>query len=165
MKSVKDATLSGAKWGAIEKFSVQGIRFVLSLIMARLLAPDAYGQVSMIMIFIVISDTLVDSGFSNALIRKKDHSEADFSTVFYCNLAISVFCYICLFFLAPCIAEFFDMPILKSLLRVQSVSVIINAFLAVQVARLTINLNFSALAKCNLFASIFSGILGVLLAY
>lgn len=66
MKSVKEATLSGAKWGMIEKLSVQGIRFILSLIMARLLSPGDYGQISMIVVFIVFSDVLVDCGFNNA---------------------------------------------------------------------------------------------------
>lgn len=165
MTLIKDATLSGAKWGAIEKFSVQGIRFVLSLIMARLLAPTDYGQVSIIMIFIMLSDTLVDSGFNNALIRKKNHTEEDYSTVFYFNVIIALVCYGVLWFMAPFVAKFFNMPLLCSLLRVQSLSVIINSLLAVQVSRLTIALNFRALAKCSLMASLLSGVVGVALAY
>lgn len=165
MKSIKETTLSGAKWGAIEKFSVQGIRFILGLIMARLLSPSDYGQVSMMMFFIVISDVLVDSGFNNALIRKKEQTEEDYSTVFYFNLCIAFICYILLYLIAPWVAIFFDMPLLQSLLRLQSLSIIINALLAVQVARLTIELNFKAIAKCNLISSLISGILGVLLAY
>lgn len=165
MKSVKEATISGAKWGAIEKFSIQGIRFILGLIMARLLSPSDYGQVSMIMFFIVISDTLVDSGFNNALIRKKEQTQDDYSTAFYFNLIIAITCYVILWLIAPWVANFFNMPLLKSLLRLQSISVILNSLLAVQTAKLTIELNFKALAKCNLISSLISGILGVILAY
>lgn len=165
MQSVKQATISGVKWGVIEKFSVQGVRFILGLIMARLLCPDDYGAVSMITIFITISEVFVDSGFNNALIRKKEHTEADYSTVFFFNFAIAVTCYLILFFASPLVASFYNMPILCDVLRVQSFSLIINAILAIQVARLTIDLNFKALAKCNFFSSIGSGLIGVALAY
>lgn len=106
MKSVKEATLSGAKWGMIEKLSVQGIRFILSLIMARLLSPGDYGQVSMIVVFIVFSDVLVDCGFNNALIRKKERTQDDYSTVFYFNTIIAIVCYGLLFLIAPFVADF-----------------------------------------------------------
>ena len=134
MKSVKEATLSGAKWGMIEKLSVQGIRFILSLIMARLLSPGDYGQISMIVVFIVFSDVLVDCGFNNALIRKKERTQDDYSTVFYFNTAIAIVCYGLLFFIAPFVAEFFKMPILKALLRVQALSVILNAFKSTRIS-------------------------------
>lgn len=165
MKSVKEATLSGAKWGMIEKLSVQGIRFILSLIMARLLSPGDYGQISMIVVFIVFSDVLVDCGFNNALIRKKERTQDDYSTVFYFNTAIAIVCYGLLFFIAPFVAEFFKMPILKALLRVQALSVILNALFAVQLAKLTAELNFRAIAKCNFISSLFSGCIGIIFAY
>lgn len=165
MKSVKEATISSAKWGAIEKFSIQGIRFILGLIMARLLSPTDYGQISLIMLFIVISDVLVDSGFTNALIRKSNHVKQDFSTAFYFNFGIAVLCYVILFLISPWIAEFFNVPILKPLIRVQAISIIINSLVAVQLAMLTIKLDFKAIAKCNMTASIVSGIVGVVLAY
>lgn len=165
MKSVKEATISSAKWATIERFSLQGIRFILGLIMARLLSPSDYGQISMIVLFIGFGDVLVDSGFSSALIRKKSHSECDFSTVFFSNLAISIFCYSVLFFSAPYIADFFNMPLLCPLLRVQSITLIIYAFYTVQLARLTIALDFKTIAKCNLISSLCSGIIGIYFAY
>lgn len=165
MSGVREATLSGAKWGMIEKFSVMGARFIIGLIMARLLSPDDYGQVAVITVFILIGDTLVDSGFGNALIRKKDHNPVDFSTVFYTNLLISLGCYAILFFAAPYVAEFFKMPIVASLLRVQSISLVINALFAVQISKLTIELNFRAMALINFMASLLSGIVGIALAY
>ena len=165
MQSVKQATISGAKWGFIEKFSIQGVRFILGMIMARFLCPEDYGAVSMITVFITISEVFVDSGFNNALIRKKEHTESDYSTVFYFNFAIAIVCYLLLFFASPYVAVFYNMPILCDVLRVQSLSLIINAILAIQVARLTIDLNFKALAKCNFISSIGSGVIGVALAY
>ncbi|MBR3744622.1 MAG: lipopolysaccharide biosynthesis protein [Bacteroidales bacterium] len=133
--------------------------------MARLLCPDDYGAISMITVFISIGEVFVDSGFNNALIRQKNHSEEDYSTVFYFNLAISLVCYAILFFASPYVASFYKMPILCDVLRIQSVSLIINALLAVQVAKLTVELNFKALAKCNFISSVLSGVVGVCLAY
>lgn len=165
MESVKQATLSGAKWGTIEKLAVQGIRFVLGIIMARLLAPGDYGIISMLTVFIVLSETFIDGGFNTALIRKKEHNQEDYSTVFYFNLGISLFCYAVLFIAAPFVSSFFNMDILCPVLRVQSVSLIINALMAVQVTRLAIELNFKAIAIRALLASLISGLAGVALAY
>lgn len=165
MDSVKQATLNSAKWGFIEKFSIQGIRFVLGLIMARLLSPDDYGAVAMITIFLVLSETFVDSGFTNALVRNKNNTEDDFCTVFYFNLLISIICCAVLLIAAPYIASFFKMPILCPVLRVLSSTVILNSLVAVPMARLTINLDFKAIAIRNMFANITTGIIGVVLAY
>lgn len=165
MKSVKEETINSIKWTAIEKIAVQGIQFLLGLIMARLLTPEDYGTVGMLSIFIAISSTFIDSGFSSALIRKIDSTEADYCTVFYFNIVIAIVCYSLLFVAAPWVADFFNLDILCPILRIQSVSLILNSLMAVQVARLTIDLNFKALAQRNVLASLLSGIIGVLLAY
>ena len=165
MSSVKKDTINGVKWTALEKISVQGIQFVLGLIMARLLTPSDYGIIGMLTIFIAVSQTFIDSGFSTALIRKKKQTEEDYCTVFYFNLIIAVICYFLLFVAAPWIADFFHIPILYSILRIQSVSLILNSLMGVQVAKMTIELNFKALAKRSVYASLFSGIAGVILAY
>lgn len=165
MKSVRDATFNGAKWGMIEKISVQGVRFVLSIVMARLLAPSDYGAVSMILFFIVIGDILVDGGFNNALIRRKAQSQKDYSTVFYFNILVAVCCYVAIYFLAPLVAKFFHLELLKTLLRVQALALVLNSLFAVQMTRLTINLDFKAIAQCNFCASLLSGFFGVVLAY
>lgn len=107
MQSVKQTTIKSAKWSTIEKFSIQGVRFILGILMARLLTPGDYGVISMITIFIVISETFVDSGFSLALVRQKTSSREDYSTVFFFNLIIAVGCYLILFFSSPLIADFF----------------------------------------------------------
>lgn len=165
MQSVKQTTIKSAKWSAIEKFSVQGVRFILGILMARLLTPGDYGVISMITIFIVISETFADSGFSLALVRQKSSSQADFSTVFYFNIIIAIGCYSLLFFASPFIAEFFKSPILTSVLRIQSLTVIINSLMSVYVAKMTIDLDFRAIAMRSLLSSVISGIIGVILAY
>ena len=165
MGTVKEDTLHGAKWGMIERFSVQGIQFVLSLIMARLLSPSDYGTIGMLAIFYAISQTFIDSGFGNALIRKNNCIEEDFSTVFYVNVGIAITCYCILFALAPWVAEFFGVQILCPILRVQSINLVLNSLMGVQVAQLTRNIDFKALAKRAMLATLVSGVFGVLLAY
>lgn len=165
MESVKQATLKSAKWSAVERFSVQGIRFILGIIMARLLTPGDYGVIGMITIFIVVSETFVDSGFSLALVRRKSCSEADYSTVFYFNMIIAILCYGLLFVLSPYVADFFKTPIISPVLRVLSITVIINSLMSVYVAKMTIDLDFKAIAMRSLISNILSGIVGVILAY
>ena len=97
MSSVKEDSLKGLKWTGIEKIAVHGVQFVLGIIMARLLTPEDFGTVGMIAVFISFSQTFVDSGFSNALIRKINRTEKDFCTVFYFNIVIALFCYSLLF--------------------------------------------------------------------
>ncbi len=133
--------------------------------MARLLTPADYGTVGVLAIFFAVSQSFIDSGFSSALIRKKDPQESDFSTAFYFNLAVSIFAYILLFLAAPWIADFFKIDIVCPILRVQAVTLIINAIMAVQVAMLNIKLDFKSLAKRNVSATLISGICGIGLAY
>jgi len=163
--SVKQDMIGSVKWTAVEKFSLQGIAFVLSLVMARLLTPEDYGTVGMINIFLAVSRTFIDSGFANALIRKPDRTDDDYCTVFYFNIGISLFCYLVLFFLAPWVANFFDVPILRPILRVQAINLIINSLVQIQVTKLTIDLNFKAGAKIAIISSLVSGAVGIFLAY
>lgn len=165
MTSTKQQTLKSAKWNFIDRIATQGIHFLLGIIMARFLAPSDYGSVGMLAIFFALSQTFIDSGFSAALIRKKDPTEDDFSTTFYFNFAISLIVYAILFFIAPWVGDFFNIPILCPVLRVQAITLIINAAMAVQVVMLNIKLDFKSLAKRNVTASLFSGICGVLFAY
>lgn len=165
MASVKQETLSGVKWSAIERFSVQGIQFLLGILMARLLTPSDFGAVAMLGVFIAVSNSFIDSGFGNALIRKLDRSDVDFSTVFYFNIVVSVFCYILLFLLAPWVANFYEMPILCSVLRVQAISLVLNSLCVIQTTKLTIDIDFKGIAKRSFYSAIISGIVGVILAY
>lgn len=164
-ESLKHKTLRGTLWSSIERFSVQGVMFVVMIIMARILTPEDYGLVGMLTIFIAISQSLIDSGFSQALIRKQDRSEIDNSTVFYFNIAVGVILYLILFFSAPLIAKFYNEPILVPITRVISLSILINSFVVVQRALLTVNIDFKTQAKASFSAAIASGIVGITMAY
>ena len=133
--------------------------------MARLLTPADYGMVGMIAIFIAISQTIIDSGFSQALIRKQDRSEIDNSTVFFFNVVVGLVLYLILYLCAPLIAEFYLEPKLISITRIIGLSLIFNSLTVVQRALLTINLNFKTQAKASLIAAVLSGIIGIYMAY
>lgn len=165
MDSIKESVINSTKWTAFEKLGIQGVQFVLSIVMARLLTPEDYGIVGMLSVFLTISTTFVDSGFSNALVRKQEYKEVDYSTVFFFNFFVAVVVYLILFFTAPLIASFFEMPILTSVLRVQALSLIINSLTVVQVAKLTRALDFKSLALLTMYSNILSGICGIGLAY
>lgn len=165
MSSVRQESIQGVKWSAFEKFAVQGIQFVLGIILARLLAPSDYGVIGMHGIFIAVSQTFIDSGFSSALIRKLDRTEDDYCTAFYFNIVIAIVCYAILFLIAPWVGEFFHTPILCSILRIQSTTLIINSMMAIHVTRLTIDINFKALSYRSILSTIVSGIVGIVLAY
>ncbi len=164
-ETLRHKTVKGTLWSALERFSVQGITFVVMIIMANLLTPDDYGLVGMLAIFIAIAQSLVDSGFSNALIRKQDRTETDNSTVFYFNIAVGVSLYALLFVSAPLIADFYDRPVLTPMTRLISLSIPINSFVVVQRALLTVKIDFRTQAKASLSASIVSGAVGIGMAY
>lgn len=165
MGSIKDSTVSGVKWTAIEKFSVQIVNFLLGLLLARLLTPTDFGTIGMIGIFMAISQTFIDSGFSNALIRKQDVSDEDYSTAFYFNTAVGIICYILLFCLSGLIASFFKTPELKGIIKVYAIVLFINSLTSAQYAKLNHDMNFKLQARISFVASLISGGAGVLLAY
>lgn len=165
MSSVKQETVQGVKWSAFEKFAVQGIQFVLGIILARLLSPSDYGIIGMIGVFMAVSQTFIDSGFSSALIRKIDRTEDDYCTTFYFNIVIAIICYAVLFFTAPWIANYFHTPLLRSVIRIMAVSLVINSLMAVQITRLTIDIDFKALSYRSILSTILSGVVGIALAY
>ena len=165
MSSIKKQTISGVLWSSIERFSVQGVQLLVMLVMARLLSPEEFGLIGMLTIFIAVSQSFIDSGFSNALIRKLDRTETDFSTVFYFNIAVGVICYLILFFTAPLIADFYEQPILVLLTRVLAISLFINSMTVVQRAKFTIRVDFKTQAKASFLAVIVSGIVGIVMAY
>lgn len=163
--SLKSQAVQGVVWSAIERFSVQGVQFVLSIIIARLVIPSEYGLIAMLGFFLAISQTFVDSGFSSALIQKKDRTEVDFSTVFYFNIVISLVIYLILFLSARYIALFYKEPLLDIIAKWVGLNIILSALSMVQRTKLMIQLNFRTQAKASLIAVITSGFLGILLAY
>lgn len=163
--SLKQKTVTGILWSSIERFSVQGVQFVIMIIMARILLPSDYGMIGMLAIFIAISQALIDSGFSNALIRKTNRSDVDFSTVFYFNIVIGILLYLILFFTSPLIAEFYKTPELTNLTRIIALNLFINSLAVVQRAILTIRIDFKTQAKASFCAALLSGIIGIIMAY
>jgi teichuronic acid exporter len=152
--SLKSQAVKGVVWSAVERFSVQGIQFVLSIIIARLVAPSEYGLIAMLGIFLAIAQTFIDSGFSNALIQKKDRTEVDFSTVFYFNIVVSIFVYTLLFLASPYIAVFYKEPQLEIITKWIGLGLVISGFSIVQRAKLTISLNFktgSSFVNCSYY--------------
>ena len=135
------------------------------IIMARILTPEDYGLVGMLAIFIAVSQSLIDSGFSQALIRKQDRSEIDNSTVFYFNLGVGAILYLILFFSAPFIASFYNEPQLVPITRIIGLSLVFNSLVVVQRALLTINLDFKTQAKASFVGVIISGAIGITMAY
>lgn len=133
--------------------------------MARILTPEDYGLVGMLAIFIAVSQSLIDSGFSQALIRKQDRSEIDNSTVFYFNIGVGTILYLILFFSAPLIASFYNEPQLVPITRIIGLSLVFNSLVVVQRALLTINLDFKTQAKASFVGVIISGSLGITMAY
>lgn len=163
--SLKKKTLKGVIWSSAERFSIQGIQFLTMLIMARLLTPEDYGILGILLVLITVAQVFVDSGFSQALIRKNDRSETDNSTVFYFNLVVSIFLYGILYFTAPAIEKFYEMPLLANYTRVIGVIIIINSLTVVQVALYSAAIDFKTQAKASLISVLISGIIGIVLAY
>ena len=162
--NLKRATKRGIFWSAIQRFSMQGIQFLTTLIMARFLTPEDYGIVGMLGIFLALSSVFVDCGFTSALTRKQNLTQADKSTVFFFNFFIGILAYIILFVSSPLIAHFYEIPTLSIALRTMSVVIIINSLSSVQATLMTIRLDFKTQAKISVIAIFISGLVGIILA-
>ncbi len=160
-ESLTNKTIKGVSWSFVDSIASQGITFLVGLVLARLLTPDDYGLIGIITIFIQVFNSIVDSGFSNALIRKTDATDKDYNTVFVSNMVVSVFLCLTLYFSASLIADFFDRPQLTALLEVMSCIVIINAFAIIQRTLLVKRIDFKTQTKISLISSITSGVIGI----
>jgi O-antigen/teichoic acid export membrane protein len=165
MGDIRNQTIYGLKWSALERISVQGIQFLIGVILARLLPPSDFGVIAMLTIFLAISQTIIDGGFSNALIRKVDRTEADYSTVFIFNIVIGILLCLIVVWAAPYIAAFYEMPQLSSVMKVLALTLLFNSFSVVFYAILTINIDFRSIAIANFVSAIISGVIGIVMAY
>lgn len=163
-ESLKHKTVKGVGWSFVDNMASSGITFFVGLILARLLTPEEYGIMAMIAIFIAVSNSIIDSGFSNALIRKIDIKRVDYNTVFYFNLVISVFIYLVLYLISPAISEFFKEPMLIKIVRVIGWTLVINALAIIPRSILVRNVDFKTQTKVSLISSISSGIVGISMA-
>ena len=165
-KTLKQKTAHNIVWSFLDKFGQQGIALLVGILLMRyFLSPSDYGLVAMILVIIALGNIFIDSGFSNALIRKQDVTQTSLSSVFYFNIAISVLFYLLVFFCAPLFALFFEQPILTKLARIMALSIPISAFALVQVTSLTKALNFKYIANINILALGCSGALSLFLAW
>jgi O-antigen/teichoic acid export membrane protein len=165
MQDLASKTKKGLQWSAIERFLTQGIQLAITLMLARILGPTAFGLVGMLAIFIAISNVFVDSGFTSALIRKKDLCDDDLVTAFYYNIVMSSLCYLALYISAPYIAEFYQQTELQLLLRVFGVTVLINAVTLIPRVMLTIAMDFKTQAKISIISVLISGTTAMIMAY
>ena len=165
IKNLKLAALNSLMWNAVEKMSGQALRFILTIVIARLVSPADFGLIAMLSIFLSVAQSFIDCGFYNALVQKQDRTEVDYSTMFYSNVLISVVVYFFLYWSAPYIASFYSQPELKQITRVMGVSLIISAFRIVQQAKLVIALNFRIQAVFSVIAVVVSGLIGIYMAY
>jgi len=156
--------LSGLFWSMLERFGQQGILFITTIIIARILTPADYGLIGMITIFIAISLSLIDSGFGQALIQRQNATRKDESTVFFFNIIFGIGIYFLLFFIAPLIASFYKQPILISITRIMGLNLIINSLSLVQNALLTKTIDFKKLSKITIISVFISGIIGIIFA-
>lgn len=163
--SLKGKTVHGVIWSLIDNVSSSGVIFFVGIILARLLTPEEYGVMAMVSIFIAISNSIIDSGFSSALIRKVKVKPIEYNTVFYFNLLISLLLYICLFFISPFIALFFREPILCEVMRVIGLILIINALSIIPYTIFVREINFKTQTIISLIASVGSGVIGVWMAF
>lgn len=164
-ENLRQKTIKGVSWSFIDNMSNQGISFLVGLVLARLLTPEDFGLIGIIAIFISVFNSIVDSGFSSALIRKKNTTNKDYNTVFIINFGISLILCAALYLLAPVIATFFNRPPLANLLKVMSFVIIINAFAIIQRTILVKDIDFKTQTKVSLISSISSGVVGIGMAF
>jgi len=163
--SLKEKTISGFTWSFIDVISGQVLVFIIGIILARLLTPSEFGLIGMTTIFMTLSESIIDSGFGQALVRKQNCTQKDFSTVFYFNLVVGIALATLLFVSAGSIAHFFNENHLKPVLRVVSLGLIIKSFSIIQSVILIKKIDFKIQTKISVIASLGSGMVGIFLAY
>lgn len=164
MSDIATKTKKGLQWSAIERILTQGIQLGITLLLARLLGPTAFGLVGMLAVFIAIANVFVDSGFTSALIRKTDRSDGDLVTAFYYNIVMAGLCYLALYISAPYISDFYQQTELQTLLRVLGITVLINAFTLIPRVKLNVVMDFKTQAKISVISLFISGSTALTLA-
>lgn len=152
-------------WTALQKYSTMLIQFISGIILARLLTPYDYGCIGMLMIFMVLAESFIDGGFGSALIQKKRPTQEDYSTIFFWNLGMAVLLYAVLYVSAPYIAQFYNIPLLRDVLRVQGIILFIYAFNIVQRNQLQKKMNFKVLSIVTILTSLTALTVTIVMAY
>ena len=162
--TLKNVLFTGLIWSMVQKFGAMLISFASNLVLARILTPDDYGMIGMLLIFISISNTFIDGGFGTALVQKKNPTSDDYSTIFYWNIIVSVLLTGLLYVTSPYISSFYGLPLLSDILRVMGFILIINAFGVIQSNILQKNMQFKKMAIINLIANAVSSIIAIIMA-
>lgn len=152
-------------WKFAERILAQLVSFIVSVVLARLVLPDDYGAIAMVLVFINVANVFVTSGIPTSLIQKKDADKLDFSSVFYFNLVLSVILYLILFLTAPFIADFYNLEILSPVIRVLGIRLIVASVNSVQHSYVSRNMMFKKYFWSTLFGTLISGVVGIALAY
>ena len=161
---LRDKTIKGSFWAFLERVGYLALQFVSNIVLARLLLPEDFGTIGILLVFVTISEVLVDGGFSTSLIQRPSISNVDISTVFYTNLGISIVIYLLLFISAPTVALFFKDEKLDALLKVIEVKVIIDALGSVQLALLRRKMEFHIITKIRIFSIFIAVLISIVLA-
>ncbi len=162
---IKGKVFSGLFWKFGERITAQLVSLTVSILLARLLSPEDYGVVAIVMVFITIANVFVSNGFGNALIQKKEADNLDFSSVFYINVLLSIFIYFLIFIISPFVAKFYKMPILEPALKVLGLRVIIASINSIQHAYVSRHMLFKRFFWSTLFGTLISGVVGIFMAY
>ncbi len=165
MSNLKKIVINGTIWSVLGQLASLLIILVTNILLARILSPNEFGQVAVIMFFITLSNIFIDSGLGGALVRKKKPTQADYSTVFVTNLIISILCFIVILFSARFVARYYNDILLKNLLIVAGFALIINAFQLTQNAKLIIDMKFKEKAIYRFIAVMISSLIGIYFAY
>lgn len=164
-ESLKYKTKKGLYWTFFDQFAKYGMQFIIGIFMARLLSPSDYGITALPAVFMAIASMLVDSGFSTALVRKKECTEEDLTTAFIYSTTIGLFCYILLYLTSPLIADFYDTPVLTKLIRIASLGFFLGPLITPQNVILQRRLDFKTSARVSIVNKFVSGIVGIVAAY
>lgn len=164
MKATKQTVLSNFIWRFAERCGAQVVQLIVSIVLARILAPEAYGTIALVLVFANILQVFVDSGLGNALIQKKDADDLDFSSVFYFNICWCFVLYAIIYFCAPLISDFYDDQSLTAIVRVLCLTVVISGLKNVQQAYVSRTMQFKKFFFATLLGTIMSAIIGILLA-
>lgn len=163
--NLKQKAATGMIWTAVQRYSKIVSGFISGIILARLLMPADYGAIGMLAIFMSLAEVFIDAGFGSALIQKKKPTQTDYSTVFFFNIGMSTVLYAVIFLCAPLIADFYHMPILCKILRIQGLILFIYAFNIIQRNQIRKNLQFKKLSTITIITSIISLVVTVIMAY
>jgi teichuronic acid exporter len=163
-ETLRNRTVSALLWSAVERFGQQGIRFGTTIILARLLTPQDFGVLGILMVFIIVAESVVNSGFGSALIQKKDVTEDDLTTAFVISVSVAAVLYTIVFLFAGAIGRFYGQPELEVLTKVLAVVILLDAFVVIQRVQFERQLNFRSLSKITVISTLLSGVVGVALA-